>query len=101
MLPLTRLVRDRSMTLDFLLHWTANVVMVALLPVRIGVSGATLWGFLAYAVIVGIVLTLVDDVRNARRIFVRPDVRDYMKVRVAIVVILGVMPFLAGRALAW
>lgn len=96
-----RLERDRSMKLDYLLDWTVNIFIVAVLPVRIGLLGAPLWFFLTYAATAGVVLTLVDDVGYAREIFSRSDIRSYLKVRIAIIAILGIAPFLSGCALAW
>lgn len=93
-----QLKRERSMWLNYLLRCTANVFIVAVLPARMGSSGEPLWIFLAYAVTAGTVLALAEDVGWAREIFVRPDIRNYLKVRIAIVVVCGIAPFLSGSA---
>jgi len=91
---------DRSVLTKYVLDWAMNLVIVAVLPVRIGILGAPLWFFLAYAIIAGLVAMLAEDLRYARLMFARADIRDYLTVRIAIVAVLGIAPFLAGHLLA-
>ncbi|GGE85440.1 hypothetical protein [Sphingomonas prati] len=92
--------RDRSMKVDYLLVWAANAAIVAVLPAKLGWSGAPLLIFLTYAVTAGIVLTLAEDLRYATLAFTRTDIRSYLKVRVGLVAVFGIVPFLLGRALS-
>lgn len=91
---------DRSMLAKYVLDWAMNLVIVAVLPVRIGILGAPLWFFLGYAIIAGLAAILTEDLRYARLVFVRADIRDYLAVRIAIVAVLGIAPFLAGHMLS-
>ena len=91
---------DRSMKMDYLLSWTMNVFLVAVFPATIGFVGAPLWSFLGYAVVAGIVLTLVEDVSFVRTVFERADVRGYLKVRIVLVMVCGIIPFLIGSVSA-
>lgn len=100
MFPRMQLDRDRSMKLDYLLGWAVNALIVVVLPARMGSLAAPLWVFLAYAVIAGGALTLAEDARYARAVLVRSDIRHYLQVRIAIVMALGVVPFMAGTAVS-
>ncbi|MBB4099349.1 hypothetical protein [Sphingomonas kyeonggiensis] len=77
------------------MSWVANLVIVAVLPTRLGLLGAPLWFFMAYAVVAGCVLALIDSVGFARDICIRPDVL----VRIMIVVVGGLVPFTIGHAI--
>lgn len=100
MLPFAQLERDRSMKVEYLTDWAVNAVVVVVLPTSMGLAGASLWIFPAYAVIAGIALTLAEDLRYARLAFTRTDVRSYLMARVAIVAVCGIVPFLLGSALS-
>lgn len=88
------------MMANHVLNWAVNVFTVVVLPARLGLLGAPPSVFIAYAMIAGIVLTLAEDPRYARLIFSRADIRRYLAVRIAIVVVVGITPFLTGRVLA-
>jgi hypothetical protein len=88
------------MMANHVLSWAVNVVTVVVLPARLGLLGAPPSFFIAYAVIAGTVLMLAEDPRYARSIFARADIRRYLAVRIAIVVVVGIAPYFTGRMLA-
>lgn len=98
MLTRVQLARDRFMKLDHMLGWAVNAIVVVAFPARMGSLAAPLWAFLAYAVAAGIALTFVENARYVREVFARADIRHYLQVRIAIVVLVGIVPFLAGGA---
>lgn len=92
---------DRFMGLDFFLGWGVNLFIVAVLPIRLGMLGAPLWFFMAYAALAGGVLTLTGILGRPGDINSGADLRNYALVRVALVVVGGLVPFAIGRALFW
>ena len=92
---------DRLMDLDFFLRWGVNLFILAVLPTRLGMLGAPLWFFMAYAALAGGVLTLTGTLNHPEEGVSRADLRDYALVRVALVALCGLVPFAIGRALFW
>lgn len=90
----------RSIRPDLLLPLAVNFVVMVILPVRLGLSGASVAVFLAYAALSGALLTLAGDFRYLHTIFLHRDVRGYLLVRIVIVAIVGVVPFIIARSLA-
>jgi hypothetical protein len=90
----------RSIRPDILLPLAVNFVVMVILPVRLGLSGVSIAVFLAYAALSGALLTLAEDLRYLRTIFLHRDVRDYLLVRIVIVAIVAVVPFVIARNLA-
>lgn len=82
---------------DHVLNLAVNVCTVVVPPDRLGFPSAPPSFFIAYAMIAGTVLMLAEDLRYARSIFFRADIRRYLAVRIAIVVVVGITPFLTGR----
>ena len=90
---------DQSQGLDVAMSWVGNLVIVAVLPMRLGLLGTPLWFFMAYAVVAGCVLALTESLDFARELVFRPDVRAYVLVRIMIVALVGLMPFTIWRTL--
>lgn len=89
---------DGSLSLESAMTWAANIVIVAVLPARLGLLGAPLWFFLVYAAVAGCVLALSESLSHARDLFFRSDVRAYLLARVVIVAVGGLIPFAIGGA---
>lgn len=87
---------DRGLTPEIILRCVGNLIVIGALPYRLGQMGAPLWCLPVYAVLAGLMMTLAEDLRAARTIFERRDVRSYAQVRVALVAALGTAPFAAG-----
>lgn len=92
---------ERFMGLEFFLGWGVNLFILAVLPTRLGMLGAPLWFFMAYAALAGGVLTLTRTLGRPREVISRADLRDYALVRVALVALCGLVPFAIGLALFW
>jgi len=90
---------DGALSLDAAMSWAANIVIVAVLSARLGLLGAPLWFFLAYAAVAGCLLAISESLSHARDLFVRSDVRAYLLPRVVIVAVGGLIPFAIGGAL--
>lgn len=90
---------DQSHALDPVMSWVTHFLFVAVLPIRLGLGGAPLWFFIAYAVAAGCVLVLIESLAFARDIFFRPEVHAYVLVRIMTVVIGGLVAFTIGHAL--
>lgn len=90
---------DCDMMAEIVLRWVGNLIVIGALPFRLGQMGAPLWYLPIYAVVAGLMLTVAEDGQFAREVFFRIDVRSYMRVRIALIAVLGVTPFLAGMAL--
>jgi hypothetical protein len=90
---------DQSQGLHAAMSWVGNLVIVAVLPMRLGLLGTPLWFFMAYAVVAGCVLALTESLDFAREMIFRPDVRAYVLVRIMIVGLVGLIPFTTGRTL--
>lgn len=84
---------------DLLLPLVVNFVAMVILPARLGLSGVSISTFLAYAALSGALLTLAGNVQYLRTMFLRRDVRSYLLVRIAIVTIIGAVPFIVARSL--
>lgn len=89
---------DESLGLDAAMSWAANIVIVAVLPARLGLLGAPVWFFLAYAAVAGCMLAVSESLSYARDLFFRSDVRAYLVARVVIVAVGGLIPFVIGGA---
>lgn len=89
---------DEWLSLDAAMSWAANIIIVAVLPTRLGLLGAPLWFFLAYAAVAGCVLALSESLSHARDLFFRSDVRAYLLAWVVIVAVGGLIPFAIGGA---
>jgi hypothetical protein len=90
---------DQSRSLDAVMRWAGNLVIVAVLPMRLGLLSTPLWFFVAYAVVAGCVLALTDSLGDTHEIVFWPDVRAYVLVRIMIVALVGLIPFTMGRTL--
>ncbi|MBB5712953.1 hypothetical protein FHT02_004215 [Sphingomonas xinjiangensis] len=89
----------RTMMIEIVLRCVGNLIVIGALPFRLGHLGAPLWYLPIYAAVAGLMLTVAEDFSFARELFLRADVRSYMRVRIAIIAVLGAMPFVAGMAL--
>jgi hypothetical protein len=85
---------------DLLLPFVVNFAVMVILPARLGLLGVSTATFLIYAALSGALLTLAGDFQYLRTIFWRRDVRGYLLVRIAIVAIVGAVPFIVARSLA-
>ena len=85
---------------DLLLPLAVNFIVMVILPAKLGLAGASLPTFLAYAALSGALLTLAGDLRYLRAIFSRSDVRGYLLVRIVLAAIAGAIPFVVARSLA-
>lgn len=85
---------------DLVLPLAVNFVAMVVLPARLGLSGVSVATFIAYAALSGALLTLAGDLRFLRSMFSRRDVRSYLLVRIAIVAVVGAIPFIVARSLA-
>lgn len=90
---------DQPQGLQATMSWVGNLVIVAVLPMRLGLLGTPLWFFMAYAVVAGCVLALTGSLDFAREMVFRSDVRAYVLVRIMIVGLVGLIPFMIGREL--
>jgi len=90
---------DQSQGMDAAMSWVGNFVIVAVLPMRLGLLGTPLSFFMAYAVHAGCVLAPTESFGFAREMLFRPDVRAYVLVRIMIVALVGLIPFTIGRTL--
>ncbi len=90
---------DHNVTIEIVLRWVGNLIVIGVLPFRLGQMGAPLWYLPIYAVIAGLMLTIAEDLRFAREMFSRADVRGYTRVRIALITVLGATPFVGGMAL--
>lgn len=84
---------------DLLLPLVVNFAAMVILPARLGLSGVSIPTFLAYAALSGALLTLAGNFQYLRTMFLRRDVRSYLLVRIAIVAIVGAIPFIVARSL--
>lgn len=84
---------------DLLLPLVVNFVAMVILPARLGLSGVSISTFLAYAALSGALLTLAGNFQYLRTMFLRRDVRSYLLVRIAIVAVVGAIPFIVARSL--
>lgn len=89
-----------SFLAEHFLSWAVNAMVVVALPIRMGLSQTSLWLFLAYAVVCGTILTVADDRHFLIGIVTRRDVRGYLFARIAIVAVIGIVPFSLGRFFA-
>lgn len=83
-----------------MLRWICNIIAVTLLPACLGSTGQPLGMFLAYAVLAGAALTLGENRHYFWTVSMRPDLRSYVRVRVGLVAVLGLLPFLGGTTFA-
>lgn len=90
---------DRAMQLSSLARLPLKLLIVVVLPAWLGMLGAPIWLFFAYAALAGGVLTLIESLRCAREVFSEPAMRHYTLVRVALVVVCGIIPFVVGTTL--
>ena len=90
---------DQPQGLQAAMSWVGNLVIVAVLPMRLGLLGTPLWFFMAYAVVAGCVLALTESLDFAREMVFRSAVRAYVLVRIMIVGLVGLIPFTIGREL--
>jgi hypothetical protein len=90
---------DHDVITEIVLRCVGNLIVIGVMPFRLGQMGAPIWYLLLYAVVAGLMLTIAEDLRFAREMFSRADVRSYTRVRIAIIAVLGVMPFAGGMAL--
>jgi hypothetical protein len=90
---------NRTLPLRYLARSAVNVFLIAVLPAWLGMLGAPMWLFLAYAALAGSVLTLTENLHYAREVFSEPAMRDYALVRVAVVAVCGFIPFVLANAL--
>jgi hypothetical protein len=97
---MTQMSDDRPVDPEPMLRWICNIIAVTLLPARLGSSGQTLGMFLIYAVLAGAALTLGENRRYLWTVSRRPDLRSYLRVRVGVVVIIGLIPFVGGATFA-
>jgi hypothetical protein len=89
-----------DMTAEIILRCVGNLIVVGPLPFRLGLTGVPFWYLLIYAVVAGLMLTVAEDLRFARALFQRSDVRSYAQVRVALIAVLGTAPFVSGMTWA-
>lgn len=87
------------MTLEWQLRLAINLFVVTVPPAFLGVIGQPPLSFLLYAVGIGTALTLSEQPSFARAILARADVRSYLQVRVALVLLSGAVPYLLGTML--
>jgi hypothetical protein len=80
--------------------WTANLSAVTLAPALLGRTGAGLADFTIYAATAASVLVTMEDGRALQGVINRPDIRNYFQVRVVLVAVLAIGPFLIGRVFA-
>ena len=90
---------DRTMRSGSLARLPFQLFIAAALPAWLGMLGAPIWLFIAYAVLAGGVLTATESLRNARDVFSEPAMYHYTLVRVALVAGGGIIPFVLGAAL--
>lgn len=88
------------MQMEAILAWIANVAVILIIPIRLGVMDASPLLFAACCLLCGIVLTLAEDWRYLRAFAFRPDVRGYMAARSVIIALCGIGPFMIGKAFA-
>lgn len=91
---------DHHMVTDIILRCVGNLIVIGALPFRLGQMGAPLWFLPVYAAVAGLMLTVAEDLRFARALFQRSDVRCFAQVRIAVIAILGIIPFVAGSTMA-
>ena len=84
------------MTLEWQLRFATNLFVVTVPPAYLGLSQQPLLSFLVYALGVGVALTLSEQPSFARDFLARSDVRSYLQVRVALVLLCGAVPYLVG-----
>jgi hypothetical protein len=89
-----------DMRAEIILQYVGNLIVIGVLPFRLGQMGSPFWYLLTYAVVTGLILTVAEDLRFARALFQRADVRSYAQVRVALIAVVGTAPFVAGMTLA-
>ena len=80
--------------------WLGNILAIAVLPFKLGISNASAILFLSYCMLCGAVLTFAEDSRFIIIAADRSDVRGYLLVRVVMTLVLGSGPFLIGKAIA-
>ncbi|SOB87371.1 hypothetical protein SAMN06297144_2503 [Sphingomonas guangdongensis] len=78
----------------------ANLLAATVLPAGFGSTGYNPLFFCAYAVVAGVLLIGMEDVRYLSALLTRADVRSYARVRIALVLIAGTGPYLLSSA-AW
>ena len=88
------------MRLESLGIWAANLLAVTVLPASLGRSGPRMLDFAIYSVVAGLLLTCLEDKRYLLGLVERSEVRAYVKVRIAVVGLAALGPYLAGAA-AW
>lgn len=81
---------------EIILRCVGHLIVVGALPFRLGQTGAPWWCLPIYAVVAGVMMTVAEDIRFARALFLRRDVRGYAQVRIALIALLGTAPFAAG-----
>jgi hypothetical protein len=85
---------------DTLALWTANLMAITVLPACLGRSGPSVINFVVYALVAGFLLAVIEDKRHLTRIFSRSDVRAYVEVRIALVALGSLGPYLGAGLLA-
>jgi hypothetical protein len=76
--------------------WTANLVAVTVVPFTLGGTWRAPVGFAVYVGVAALALMLAEDGALWRQLRTRPDVRAYLRVRLALVALGALPPFVIG-----
>lgn len=88
-----------KMTLEWQLRFAINLFVATVPPTFLGLIGEPPLSFLLYAAGIGTALMLAEQPSLARDMLARADVRSYLQVRVALVLLCGVVPYFLGSML--